>query len=156
LENASNIQGVTGPTIGQIAGNTVQVTYGFKGLDTAFGNCPGGGHATVVVTFVVQRQAIIASAASVMKDSVTVTLPDGLSLKSAILSIVETDNASAKFSASCNQAMLDTKVRGGQIAAQSRAELINQLQYRSVNAAPIIGLKATGPAGGGTYEINCQ
>ncbi|HZQ25196.1 MAG TPA: alpha/beta hydrolase [Terriglobales bacterium] len=57
LEGADNIQGVTGPTLGAVSGNTVPVTYGFNGKDKdMLGNCPGGGHATVVVTFVVQKQ----------------------------------------------------------------------------------------------------
>jgi hypothetical protein len=60
LENADNIQGVTGPTLGPLKGNTVNVTYGFNGKDKdAFGSCPGGGHATVVVTFVVQKDVPI-------------------------------------------------------------------------------------------------
>jgi hypothetical protein len=57
LENADNIQGITGPTLGAVTGNTVTVAYGFNGKDKdAFGNCPGGGHATVAVTFVVQKE----------------------------------------------------------------------------------------------------
>jgi len=156
FENVSNIQGVTGPTLGPISGNTVPVTYGFNGLDKVAGNCPGGGHANIVVAFVVQGQVPVAQATSVPPDSVTVTLPQGLSLKSAILSIAETDNASAKFSPNCNLAKLNTKVRGGQITARSRAELINQLQYRLIVSGSVLGLKAVGPSEGGMYEIDCQ
>jgi MinD-like ATPase involved in chromosome partitioning or flagellar assembly len=56
LENADNIQGVTGPTLGPVTGNQVSVTYGFNGKDVTLGNCPGGGHATIVVTFIVQTE----------------------------------------------------------------------------------------------------
>ncbi len=56
LENADNIQGVSGPTLGPVTGNTVRVTYGFNGKDAGITGCPGGGHATVVVTFSVERQ----------------------------------------------------------------------------------------------------
>ncbi len=57
LENTDNIQGPAGPTLGTPSGNTVPVKYGFNGKDKDFlGNCPGGGHATVAVTFVVEKQ----------------------------------------------------------------------------------------------------
>jgi len=59
LENADNIQGITGPTLGPVTGNTVRVTYGFNGKDAGITGCPGGGHATVVVTFSVERQVPI-------------------------------------------------------------------------------------------------
>ena len=60
LENADKIQGVAGPTLGPLKGTTVDVTYGFNGKDKdMLGNCPGGGHATVVVTFVVQKDVPI-------------------------------------------------------------------------------------------------
>lgn len=87
--------------------------------------------------------------------AVTVTLPNGLSLRAAIVSIVETDNASARFSANCSQTILGTKVGGGSISARSRTELINQLQYRLINPAATIGLKAVGPSDGGVYDIDC-
>jgi pimeloyl-ACP methyl ester carboxylesterase len=156
LENASNVQGATGPTLGRISGNTVSVTYGFNGLDKVLGNCPGAGHVNVVVTFVVQRQVPVAQGAFVPPDSVTVTLPNGLSLKAAILSIAETDNASAQFSLNCTQTRLDAKIRGGQITARTRTELINQLQYRLIGPDTGIGLRAVGPNEGGIYEIDCQ
>jgi len=67
LENADNIQEVKGPTLGAVTGNMVTVTYGFNGKDRdAFGSCPGGGHATVTVTFVVQKDLL---------PSVTFTVP---------------------------------------------------------------------------------
>ncbi len=156
LENTANIQGVTGPTLGTISGNTVPVSYGFNGLDKVLGNCPGGGHATVVVTFVVQRQAPIPQTMPAPSESVTVTLPNGLSLKAAIISIVETDNASARFSANCGQTVLETKVSGGAMSAGNRTELINQLQYRLINpGGSTIALKAVGPSDGGVYDIDC-
>jgi len=61
LENGDNIQRVTGPTLGTVTGNTATVTYGFNGRDRdTFGNCSGGGHANVVVTFVVQKEIPVA------------------------------------------------------------------------------------------------
>jgi hypothetical protein len=46
--------------MGALDGNTVPVTFSFKGKDKDFiGNGPGGGHATVVVTFVIEKQVPI-------------------------------------------------------------------------------------------------
>jgi hypothetical protein len=56
LENESNIKDQTAPALGPLQGNTVKVTYGFNGLDAGLFGCPGGGHATVGVTFVIQRE----------------------------------------------------------------------------------------------------
>ena len=54
---ADNIKGATGPTVAGAPASVVSVTYGFNGLDrNVFGDCPGGGHATVVVTFSVSRK----------------------------------------------------------------------------------------------------
>ena len=57
IENADNIQGISGPTLRQVTGNTVRVTYGFNGKDAGITGCPGGGHATVVVTFTVEQHS---------------------------------------------------------------------------------------------------
>lgn len=57
LRDTNNVKDQTGPTVDTAAGPTVIVSYGFKGLDRDFvGNCPGGGHATLVVTFTIQRK----------------------------------------------------------------------------------------------------
>ncbi len=37
------------PTVKQVDSRTVLVAYGFNGVDKSAGNCPGGGHATLVV-----------------------------------------------------------------------------------------------------------
>jgi len=54
-ENVSNIKDQTGPTIVSSQGPIVTVRYGFNGLDAGLFGCPGGGHATVAVTFTIQR-----------------------------------------------------------------------------------------------------
>lgn len=42
------------------SGNTATINYGFNGVDREWtGNCPGGGHATVVATFTVRSQTPI-------------------------------------------------------------------------------------------------
>jgi pimeloyl-ACP methyl ester carboxylesterase len=51
LVDTDNIKDVNPnpPTVKQIDSRTVLVTYGFNGEDKNLGNCPGGGHATLVV-----------------------------------------------------------------------------------------------------------
>jgi pimeloyl-ACP methyl ester carboxylesterase len=52
-----NIKGSTGPTVVGGPASAVSVTYGFNGQDKEWtGNCPGGGHAYVVVTFTISRK----------------------------------------------------------------------------------------------------
>ena len=89
-------------------------------------------------------------------DSVTVTFPEGLTLRAAIISVAETDNTSAKFLPSCRQSYLQTMVRGGQITAKNRVEIIEQLQYRLIDPQSNASLKVSHPAGGGIYEIGCS
>jgi hypothetical protein len=55
--NTDNIKGATGPTVVGGSASAVSVTYGFNGQDRDWmGNCPGGGHAFVVVTFTISRK----------------------------------------------------------------------------------------------------
>jgi hypothetical protein len=54
-EGSDNIKDATGPSVEGVPGPSIVVAYGFNGLDRNFGNCPGGGHTTVVVEFQVQR-----------------------------------------------------------------------------------------------------
>ena len=55
--DTDNIKNPTGPTVSGGPAGVVSVTYGFNGQDRDFaGNCPGGGHATVVVTFTIARK----------------------------------------------------------------------------------------------------
>ncbi len=54
FENKDHIQGETIRVVSQ-SGNTATIDYGFNGLDKSFGNCPGGGHATIGATFPVRQ-----------------------------------------------------------------------------------------------------
>jgi MinD-like ATPase involved in chromosome partitioning or flagellar assembly len=80
FENTDNIQGVTGPTLGPVTGNGVSVKYGFNGRDKGIFGCPGGGHATIVVTFVVQKEVPVTDhkpAGTGTTTNTTVTKPSG-------------------------------------------------------------------------------
>jgi hypothetical protein len=123
--------------------------------------CTRNADSYIALRLAVQRNPIVPEKLPIPQntlvplDSVTVTLPNGLSLKAAIISIAETDNASARFSANCGQTVLKTTVRGGPMSAGNRAELINQLQYRLINPGSTIALKVGGPSDGGVYDIDC-
>lgn len=58
LQDRSNIKDVNPdpPTVKLIGSRSVQVTYGFNGLDKRWGSCPGGGHATLVVHPTIQSR----------------------------------------------------------------------------------------------------
>lgn len=64
LQDQSNIKDINPnpPTVKMSGPRSVQVTYGFNGLDKSWGSCPGGGHATLVVHPTIQS---------------TVPVPDG-------------------------------------------------------------------------------
>lgn len=56
-DRTDNIKGPTGPTVLGGPASAVTVSYGFNGQDKEWtGNCPGGGHAFVVVTFTISRK----------------------------------------------------------------------------------------------------
>ena len=88
-------------------------------------------------------------------DSVAFDLLDGLTLRRAITSIVEDDKATAIFSKSCSESLLRMKVRGGQIRAKHRIDLILQLPYRLIDSKPTFSLRVTRSDERGTYEITC-
>jgi pimeloyl-ACP methyl ester carboxylesterase len=55
--NTDKIQGSSGPTVVDGPASAVSVKYGFNGLDkNMFGDCAGGGHAFVVVTFTISQK----------------------------------------------------------------------------------------------------
>ena len=55
-EQTDKVKDLTGPTVEGVPGPTAIINYGFNGLDrNIVGDCPGGGHATIVVTFQVER-----------------------------------------------------------------------------------------------------
>jgi hypothetical protein len=59
LDGPNNIKDAHIALVSQ-SGNTATINYGFNGLDKNFvGDCPGGGHATVVATFTVRSQTPI-------------------------------------------------------------------------------------------------
>lgn len=88
-------------------------------------------------------------------DSVTVSLLDGLTLRAAIVVIAEGGNASANFLPSCTPSILNTQVRGGQMAAKNRVELISQLQYRLIGPTQF-SFHVTYFPEKGVYEIDCS
>ncbi len=87
--------------------------------------------------------------------SVTVSLPDNISLKNAILLLVDNDRSTANFKSGCPEALLNLKVRGGTISARDTAELISQLNYRLIGPKVGLTIYVTKDKQRGIYEINC-
>jgi pimeloyl-ACP methyl ester carboxylesterase len=67
LVDSSNIKDVNPnpPQVTKFENGIVHISYGFNGLDRSFGNCPGGGHAKVQVTFDVEQRVPLLDADSV-------------------------------------------------------------------------------------------
>jgi Putative serine esterase (DUF676) len=55
LLSPDKIQGAAPVGVSMTSTNTANVTFSFNGLDAGVFGCPGGGHATVVVTFTIER-----------------------------------------------------------------------------------------------------
>lgn len=57
-DRLDHVKDLTGPTLEGGPGQNLIVSYGFNGEDRILGNCPGGGHATVVVVFQIERTEV--------------------------------------------------------------------------------------------------
>ena len=90
------------------------------------------------------------------ENSVSIALPEGLTLKKAIVLIVEDDNATADFKGGCRESFLSSNVRGGEISAKTRLDLIKQLQHRLINAQQNLKLHVIKSDERGIYEIACS
>jgi pimeloyl-ACP methyl ester carboxylesterase len=55
LLSPDKIQGASPVGVTMTSANTANVTFSFNGLDAGVLGCPGGGHATVVVSFTIER-----------------------------------------------------------------------------------------------------
>ena len=58
FDGSVDIQGAAIKVVSQ-SGDKAVIDYGFNGRDKSFGNCPGGGHTTIVATFPVRQEAPI-------------------------------------------------------------------------------------------------
>jgi hypothetical protein len=89
-------------------------------------------------------------------DSISVNLPEGLTLRSAIKFIAQIDNFTADFKANCNNKLLETEVEGGPLTAASTIELIELLRLRLKNSRQTVAYQVEKKPEKGTYEISCR
>ena len=92
---------------------------------------------------------------AVTPESITATIPAGITFKAAVNTLVEADNSTADFKAGCSNALLQTKVRGGTLRATDTSELIKQLGHRLISPTHILRLHVKKDEKAGIYEIAC-
>jgi hypothetical protein len=88
-------------------------------------------------------------------DSVTVNLPDGLTLRSAIKFLAQIDSLTADFK-QCNEQLLTTEVEGGPLTGKSTLELIELLKLRLKRPGSSVNFQVARMPQKGTYEISCN
>jgi hypothetical protein len=89
-------------------------------------------------------------------DSASVTLSEGLDLKSALEYLAELKGGSPIFHDSCTPEHLATPIRPGYMNAASVTELMRALQGRLTNPPPDLRLKVNRVRERGIYEIQCN
>jgi len=89
-------------------------------------------------------------------DSISVNLPDGLTLRRAIKFLAQIDNYTADFKANCNNKLLETEVEGGALMAASTVEMIELLRLRLKNPRQQATYQVEKKPEKGTYEISCR
>lgn len=89
-------------------------------------------------------------------DSISVNLPEGLTLRRAIKFLAQIDNFTADFKANCNNKLLETEVEGGALMAASTVEMIELLRLRLKNPRQQATYRVEKKPEKGTYEISCR
>ncbi len=88
-------------------------------------------------------------------ESVAVNLPAGLTLRSAIAVIAESDDVAAVITDSCTDEYMSLMIREGVLRAGNTASLIEGLQYRTTETSSVSVL-ATLDSKKGIYEVSCS
>jgi phosphotransferase system HPr-like phosphotransfer protein len=89
-------------------------------------------------------------------DSITVNLPSGLTLRSAIKFLAQIDNFTADFKESCGDTVMNKEVEGGPLMGKSTVELIELLRLRLKDPLPRASYQVTKIPEKGIYEISCK
>lgn len=89
-------------------------------------------------------------------DSISVNLPEGMTLRRAIKFLAQIDNFTADFKANCNNKLLETEVEGGALTAASTVEMIELLRLRLKNPRQQATYRVEKKLEKGTYEISCR
>jgi len=88
-------------------------------------------------------------------DSITVSLPSGMSLQDAVKMIAANDSHTAVFS-NCTEALLGTKVEPGEFGGKTSKEVIEALQYRLIGSGTAGKYRVRHLKDRGIYEILCD
>jgi hypothetical protein len=89
-------------------------------------------------------------------DSITINLPAGLTLRSAIKFLAQIENFSVDFKDSCNGPFMETEVEGGPLMGKSTVELIELLRLHLKGPHSRSSYRVTKTPEKGIYEISCQ
>jgi len=88
-------------------------------------------------------------------DSITISLPSGMSFQEAVKMIAATDSHTAVFS-KCTKALLNAKLEPGEFGGKTSKELIEALQYRLINSGTAGKYRLEHFKDRGIYEIRCD
>jgi|GEM_PF-3574462 len=89
-------------------------------------------------------------------DSVSVNLPEGLTLRRAIKFLAQIDNFTADFKPNCTNKFLETEVEGGPLTGASTVEIIELLRLRLKNTRSPPSYNVLRKPEKGIYEISCS
>lgn len=89
-------------------------------------------------------------------DSISLTLPDGRTLRSIIKFLAQRDNYTAEFQPTCTENFLGTEVEGVSLTAASTVELIELLRLHLEDSRYLQTYQVTRKPEKGTYEISCK
>jgi hypothetical protein len=89
-------------------------------------------------------------------DSISINLPEGLTLRRAIKFLAQIDNFTADFKPNCSNKFLDTEVEGGPLMGASTVEIIELLRLRMKNTRRPTNYSVLKKPEKGIYEISCS
>jgi len=89
-------------------------------------------------------------------DSISINLPDGLTLRTAIKFLAQIDNFTADFKPNCTNQFLDTEIEGGPLTGASTIEVIEILRLRLKNSDHTLNYRVEKKPEKGIYEISCS
>ena len=89
-------------------------------------------------------------------DSITVNLPEGLTLRRAIIFLAQIESFTPDFKKNCASQFINTEVEGGPMTAASTVELIELLRLRLKNSQSPAMYSVLRKSEKGTYEISCS
>jgi hypothetical protein len=88
-------------------------------------------------------------------DSITISLPSGMSFQEAVKMIAANDSHTTVFY-NCTETLLGAKVEPGKFGGKTSKELIEALQYRLINSGTAGKYRVEHFKDRGIYEIRCD